>query len=149
MATRIRGQEITVRFFANGIPLTGGFLKVTEFTATPRVDLNEEDFLGEQTTDIDTQHNGWDFSFTTHVTDAAGINFLTNLVTFEANQVTPQEITVNVTRKFRDPLAVPSIITEVYYNAQMKPNEDGFSGRKDYVTTSYEGKAKSRLITVG
>lgn len=143
---RIRGQEITIQFFADGVRLGGSFYKVTDFTATPRTDLNEEDFLGEDASDIDTQHHGWDFSGTLHNVDAATINFLSNLVDREVGQLQPQEIVVNVTRKFREPTAVPRVVTENYYGAQMKLTEDGFSGRKDYVTTGFEGKAKYRRV---
>ena len=101
MSERLRGQEITLQFFADGVRLGGSFLKVTEFTATPRTDLNEEDYLGESATDIDTQHHGWDFSFSIHNLDAAALDFLDRLVFKELAHLPPQEMTI------RDVISTP------------------------------------------
>ncbi len=56
MSLRQRGQEVTLRVAVDGQVLAGSMLKVEDFTATPRTDLNEDDFLGETESDLDIQH---------------------------------------------------------------------------------------------
>lgn len=142
MTLRQRGQEITVRIAVEGVVQPGSFFKVTEFTTTPRTDINEEDFLGELESDLDIQHHGFDFAFSVQIQDQAVLNFLTNIVAREqAAQIHP-DISITVIHVYRQPGAVNQV--EVYHDVFLKVNENGFSGRKEYVTASFEGKAKRR-----
>lgn len=146
MSARIRGQEIAVRFTLGGEPLGGSFLKLTEFTATPRTDINEEPFLGELEDDLDIQHHGWDFSFTVQIDDHQTIDFLNEIVRREQNAIKHPSITMTVFYTFREPTAKAR--TVIYRDVFLKVTEEGFGGRKDFVTNGFEGKAKKR-ITLG
>jgi len=142
MSQRIRGQEITLRFSVDGQTLAGSFVKVSEFTITPRTDLNEEGFLGELEDDIDPQHHGFDFAFTIHNLDELALNFLSTIVAREQNQQAHPDITMTVFYAYRGGLGNDQV--EVYHDVFLKVNEMGFGGRKEYVTTSFEGKCKKR-----
>ncbi len=144
MSARIRGQEITARLTLDGQPLGGSFFKITEFTTTPRDDLTEEPFLGELEDDLDYMHHGWDFSFTTQIDDHQTIDFLTEIITREQNARPHPAITLTIFYTFRERTALSRTI--VYRNVFLKVGEEGFSGRKDFVTNSFEGKAKRRIV---
>ena len=144
MSARIRGQEIAARLSFEGQPLGGSFFKITEFTATPRSDLTEEPFIGELEDDLDFQHHGWDFSFTVQIDDHQTIDFLTRIVTREQDAAPHPKIVLTLFYTFREPSALPR--TAVYRDVFLKVSEEGFSGRKDFVTNGFEGKAKKRIM---
>ena len=60
MSQKMRGEEAVIKISVDGIQQSGTMIKVTDFTATPRTDINEDDYLGEAETDLDIQHHGWD-----------------------------------------------------------------------------------------
>lgn len=142
MSLKIRGQEATIRFNVDGQPQSGTWLKVKDFTATVRSDLVEEDYLGEVETDIDFQHHGFDFTFTVDNQDNKAISFLTDIIERERNHLKPPDITITVIYRYREPGARATV--EVYSDVMLRVNETGFSGRKDNISTSFEGKAKRR-----
>jgi len=156
MTARIRGQEATVRitvaddFAASfGIfgQLEGSFFKVRDFTLTPRQDLIEQEYLGEDFDDLDFQHHGHDFSFTVDELDEAALNFL-NLVTFkeESNQA-PPVIGVSVTFVYRNGTTLPQTMRLI--DCVLKLSERTIGGRKEYIQNSFEGKAKRQAVIVG
>lgn len=156
MSTRIRGSEQSISVTVNdefatafGINgrLEGSFFKVKEFTHTPRTDLVEEDFIGERFDDLDVQHHGYDFSFTTHENDAAALNFLSLLVYKEDSNLPPPQVTLHVTTTYRDVTVLPR--TEVFIGCVMKLSERSNGGRKEYIQNSFEGKAKLRQVFIG
>ena len=142
MSQRIRGQEVTLRFLIDGERQEGSWFKVTEFEVTPRTDINEEDFIGEQSSDLDIQHHGFDFSFGLQIQDQRVMNFLTDIVDREANHEQHPVITMTVQTVFRTPGSIDQV--ETYRDVFLKLGASGFSGRKEYVTASFEGKAKRR-----
>ena len=144
MSLRIRGQEITVRITVDSILQEGSWFKVTEFTGTPRTDINEEDFLGETESDLDIQHHGFDLSFTLQMQDERVLEFLSTIIDREQNQEAHPDITMTVIYAFRETGAINKV--EIYHDVFLKVNETGFSGRKEYVTSSFEGKAKKRSL---
>lgn len=144
MSQRIRGQEITARLQVDGQLQDGSLFKLTEFTETPRTDLVEEEFLGELESDLDIQHHGFDFSFTVQIQDELVLNFLQTIVDREQQALPHPDITMTIITTFRD--AVTPSQVEVFHDVFLKVNEFGFSGRKDYVTASFEGKAKRKSL---
>jgi hypothetical protein len=147
MSAKQRGQEATIRVQVDGQTQEGSFFKVNDFKVTPRTDLNEKDYLGEQETDIDIQHHGFDLSWSVDNTDSKTLEFLSTIVDREANHERHPSITVMVIYAYREPGA--SDKTEVYRSVFIKVAEQGFAGRKENVKTSFEGKCKKRsLLTV-
>ena len=144
MSARIRGQEATLRINVDGEIQTGTFFKVPDFTVTPRQDLPEQGFLGETEDDIDFQHHGYDFAFTVQEQDEKALNFLSEIVDREANHEQHPKITILVLYAYRANLGNNK--AEVYRDVFLKIGEKGFSGRKEYVTTSFEGKCKKRSL---
>lgn len=142
MSLRQRGQEITVRIAVDGVVQPGSFFKVTEWTTTPRTDIVEEPFLGELEDDLDIQHHGFDFAFTVQVQDPTVLNFLSTIVDREQSAQQHPDISITVIHVYREPGAANQV--EVFHDVFLKLNEMGFSGRKEYVTGSFEGKAKRR-----
>lgn len=144
MSLRIRGQEVTIRVAVDGEVQDGSFIKITDFTVTPRTDLNEESFLGELEDDLDIQHHGFDFGWTVQKEDEKALEFLSTVIDREQNQQVHPDITITVIYAFRKPGA--SNRAEVYHEVFLKVNEGGFGGRKEYVTTGFEGKCKKRSL---
>lgn len=144
MSLRIRGQEVTVRVVVDGEVQPGSFFKVTEFTTAMRTDINEEPFLGELEDDLDIQHHGFDFSFTVQNEDAATLEFLSTIIGREQNAEQHPDITLTVIYNYREPGVQDRV--EVFHDVFLKVNEQSFGGRKEYVTTSLEGKAKRRSL---
>lgn len=144
MSQRIRGQEQTIRIQIDGQVQAGSFFKLTEFTSTPRTDLVEESFLGELEDDIDIQHHGWDMSFTVQILDSLVLQFQQQIIEREQNALPHPDITLTVITRFRDPTIDNQV--EVYHDVFLKVNETSMSGRKDYVTASFEAKAKRRSL---
>lgn len=144
MSARIRGQEITVRIAVDGQVQEGSFFKVTEFSTTPRADITEESFLGELEDDLDFQHHGFDFSFSIQNEDARPLEFLSSLIDREQDALPHPDITITVIYNYRDSNVQDRV--EVYHDVFLKVNEQSFGGRKEYVTTSFEGKAKRRSL---
>lgn len=147
MTLRQRGQEITVRIAVDGVVQPGSFFKVTEWTTTPRTDIMEESFLGELEDDLDIQHHGFDFSFTVQIQDQAVLEFLSTIIDREQRAVRHPDISITVIHVFRERDARNQ--TEVFHDVFLKVNEFGFSGRKEYTTASFEGKAKRRTLLPG
>lgn len=143
MSQRIRGQEVTMRVAVDGRVQRGSFFKVTEFTATPRTDLNEDSFLGELEDDIDIMHHGFDLSFTIQHQDQGALNFLTSIVALEQAAQQHPDIDITVIYAYRGEQGAQDQI-EVYHDVFLKMNETAFGGRKEYVTSSFEGKCKRR-----
>jgi hypothetical protein len=144
MSQRIRGQEVTVRVAVDGQIQEGSMFKVKEFTSTPRTDLVEEDYLGELESDIDIQHHGFDFSFSIDNQDQIPLELLSEIITREQTQQQHPAITMTVIYAYRETDASNRV--EVYHDVFLKVADQGFSGRKDYVTTSFEGKCKKRSL---
>jgi len=142
MSARTRGQEATVRVAVDGQIQPGSFFKVNDFTVTPRTDLVEKDYLGELETDIDIQHHGFDFAWSVDNQDELPLNFLSDIVDREQNQERHPDITITVIYAYREAGAVNQ--AEVYHDVFLKVAEQGFAGRKEYLTTGFEGKCKKR-----
>ena len=144
MSQRQRGQEVTTRFTVDDVPLTGSFIKLTEFTVTPRQEIVEEEFLGELESDLDFRHDGWDLAGNMHVQDSTVLSFMDTIVTREQNQEAHPDIAITVIHRFRANLDQPRIA--VYHDVFMMFDEYGFSGRKEYTVASFTAKAKRRTV---
>lgn len=145
MSARIRGQEAVISFSVSGLGLlAGSFANVKDFTATARTDLVEEGYLGETFDDVDVQHHGWDFSFTVDEEDDTSMNYLRDLMDNEENTVAPNTVTMTVQMNYREPGVQAKLLT--FSDVVMKVNELSFPSRKEYINTSFEGKAKRLKI---
>lgn len=144
MSQKMRGQEVTLRIALDGVLQDGSMFKVTDFTATPRTDLVEDDYLGEQETDIDIQHHGWDLAFTVDYQDATAMEVCEAILQAEQNQGQHPNITITAIYTFREPGARSKI--EVYRNVYLKQAEQSAGGRKEKVKGKFEGKCKKRVL---
>lgn len=142
--TAIRGQEIQLRVAIAGQLQEGTFLRVKSFTATPRTDLVEDDYLGEATSEIDIQHHGFDLEIVCDEDDDTAINFLSETVAREEGHLRPQEVTITAMTTYRDGVTRPKV--EVYMKVLLKLSERGFGGRKERVPNKFDGKCKSRKV---
>lgn len=156
MSSRIRGQEAVLNItvvdefapnFGLGGPLAGSFAKVKNFSITPRIDQTEEGYVGETADDLDQQVHGYDFSFSIDELDSAAIDFLSLIAFKELTNLAPPIITVTASYVYRDLTIQPR--TEILTECILKPAERNVGGRKEYISNSYEGKAKHRLVQVG
>ena len=111
---------------------------MTDFSITPRDELPEADFLGEDESDIDYRHDGFDFSGSVQELDAATRQYLALLVFNHETHVAPPDVTMMVIYNYRDGTQV----TETYRKCRMKVDEISFGGRKEYITTKLSGKCR-------
>jgi hypothetical protein len=149
VSQRIRGQEATLRVAVDGVIQSGSMFKVKDFTVTPRQDIKETDFNGEDETDLDFQHHGFDLAWSVEILDTTTLDLLTKIVDRELNHENHPDITVTVIYAFREGAAVGGGRIVVYHgNLVLKQGEEGFAGRKEYVTVKYEAKCKKRDVLV-
>lgn len=144
---RIRGQEALVQVSLDGELQVGTFFKVRDFRVSERGDLVEESYLGELADDLDYQHHGFDGSFTLDNEDAGTIAFLADIVSREQAAEEHPDIVITVTYIYRDPGLDP--VTESYSDCVMRRSEQTIGGRKEYVQSSFEFKARTMQVLVG
>lgn len=142
--TSIRGSDTTIRVAISGVPQRGTFLRLKNFTATPRTDLVEDEYLGEAQTELDIQHHGWDLSFSCDEDDASAIDFLTELTVREEEHQRPQEVTITAYNVYRDGETRPRV--EVFPEVLLKVSSRTRGGRKERVVNEFEGKCKTREV---
>lgn len=142
MSQRQRGQEITARIAIDGVVQEGSFFKITEWTTTQRADIPEEPFLGEPQDDLDIQLHGFTFSFTAQVQDQFVLNFMTLYTDREENAQAHPDITLTLFHTYREAGAVNQV--EVFQDVFLRVTEYTYSGRKDYVMATFEGKNRVR-----
>lgn len=144
MAIKSRGQNALIRIAVDGVVQTGSMAKVRDFTATPRTTLNEDDYLGETETDIDSQHHGWDISFSADTIDSEFIDYTDDLVTRFQTQQAPPDVTITVILTFADPTQRGR--TSVFHSVFLKQDEETIAGRKEVIKGKFSGKCKRREI---
>jgi hypothetical protein len=143
MSLKQRGQEATIIFNVDGVTQVGSFAKVKDFAMSPRTDINEEEYLGELESDLDIQHHGFDFSFTVDNQDERTLDYLSLIVGREQAQQAHPDITMTILNAYRERNAINQ--AEIYNDVFMKVTEQGYPGRKENVTTGFEGKCKKRI----
>lgn len=143
MSLRLRGQEATLRIAVDGVTQEGSMLKVTDFTTTPRQDIQEADYMGEDESDLDVQHHGFDFGFSVDMLDATTIDLLDDIADRNAAHAAPQDITITVIYTMREPGKSGRIV--VYHKCVLKVDEEGAPGRKERIKTKFTCKAKKRI----
>jgi hypothetical protein len=144
MSQKMRGSEATIRIAVDGVVQPGSMFKVVDFTATPRTDLHEDDYLGETETDLDIQHHGWDLGFSVDVQDAQVIELCDEIIQREIDHDVHPDITITVLYTFREPGARGKIA--VYHGVFLKNDEESFGGRKEKVKGKFSGKCKRRTV---
>lgn len=142
MSLRIRGQEATLRIAIDGQTQEGSMFKVTDFTTTPKQDIQEADYMGEGETDLDIMHHGFTFAFSVDMQDGTTIDLLDDIVARQASLSPPQDVTVTVIYTMREPGKSGRIV--VYHEAVMKVDEEGAPGRKERIKTKFTVQAKKR-----
>lgn len=144
MSARIRGEEVTLKVAVDGRVLEGSMLKVKDFKVTPRTDLNEEDYLGEQESDIDIQHHGFDLSWSVDQEDSVALDFFQDIIAREQAHTAHPDITITAIYVYRITGVRPKIVT--FRGCYVKQNDDNAGGRKERVTASFEAKCKRRSV---
>ena len=144
---RIRGQEALVQVSIDGELQIGSFFKVRDFRTSERGDLVEESYLGELADDLDYMHHGFDGSFTLDNEDAGTLAFLADIVAREQSAEEHPDIVVTVTYIYRDPNLDP--VTESYSEVVMRRSEQAIGGRKEYVQSTFEFKARTMQVLIG
>lgn len=145
--SRIRGKEVTLNVVVDGQVLAGSFVKVNDFTATPRADLVEKPYIGESEDDLDVNHKGWDLSFSIDVEDEGPLTLYQDIADRERGNQTHPLIILVATYNYRKPGV--SKRTVRYQKVFLKVDEEGHSGKNEYVSVKFSGKCKRRSVTAG
>lgn len=144
MSQKMRGQEAIIRIAVDGVLQGGTMLKIPDFSATPRTEITEDDYLGEQETDLDIQHHGWDLAFSVDVQDAEALELVEDIIDREINHESHPDITITVIYTFREVGARGKIA--VYHGVFLKGDEESIGGRKEKVKGKFSGKCKKRTL---
>lgn len=144
MSLKVRGQEVTLLLAVDGVDQEGSMTKVTDFSVTPRTDLVEDDYLGEDETDIDIQHHGYDLSFSVDMTDDSTFVLWDDIVSREKAHTAHPRITLKAIYTFREPGVRPRMT--VYPQLYLKMDEEGVGGRKEKGKVKFSGKNKKRIL---
>ena len=124
-------------------------VKVTQFSQTPRQDLEELSYIGEDEDEIDFQHHGYDFSWQVDVNDQIPLQILQDLVQRQINRQAHPNLTMNVIYNFREGSGAQDVV-EIYHKLKLKVTEIGAGGRKEGVTAGFECKCRKKsLVSVG
>jgi hypothetical protein len=149
MSQRVRGQEATLRVAVDGVVQQGSMFKVKDFTFTPRQDIVETDYCGEDETDLDFQHHGWDLAWSVDMMDATTIALLEKIVAAELAHEAHPKIVVTVIYTFREGAAAGGgRVLSYHTNLVLKQGDENGGGRKEYVSVKYEAKCKKRSVLV-
>lgn len=137
---RVRGQEYSGNVVVGGKLLVGSFAKMESLTFTPLADLKDSDFVGDEESEYDVQHHGWEVKWTIHQEDDSAIKLYLQLVAaLKSGAPLPQMNFVGITT-YRDP-SIPTS-TKVAQNLRFKLDDEANSGRKEYVKNSFTGRCK-------
>ena len=142
MSARIRGQEVTLRVAIDGDPQSGSMIKVQDFTVTHRSDLLEDDFLGEDDSDLDFQQHGFDLKWSVQVQDGRTQDLLNDIIARELAHTQHPDITITVMYTYRETGERARAVT--YRGCFLKEDEEGAGGRKERVVVNYMAKCKRR-----
>jgi hypothetical protein len=144
MSQKIRGEEVAIRIAVDGVVQGGSLFKLTDFSATPRTELTEDEYLGEAESDIDIQHHGWDLAFSFDHQDSVGIDLCEEIIGAEMAHQAHPNVTITVIYTYREPGARGKMA--VYQKVFLAPKEESVGGRKEKVKGKFEGKCKKRSI---
>lgn len=148
MSERLRGAEVTLTWVieqpdGTRAPMRGTWQKVMNFTDTPRADIKEEAFIGEDADDLDYQFHGWDLAWELQEEDASAIRFMADLEQRQRDHRPHPRITLQVRYNYRNG---GRPVIAVFQSVFVSPRDESFADRKAYVTTKYEAKAKHRIL---
>lgn len=137
---RVRGQEYSGHVVVAGKLLIGSFAKMESMAFTPLADLKDSDFVGDEESEFDVQHHGWEVKWSIQQEDDQAIKLYLQLVAaLKSGAPLPRMDFVGITT-YRDPSVLTS--TKVAQNVKFKLDEESNSGRKEYVKNSFTGRCK-------
>ncbi len=138
MSNEIRGGEVLLRFSIDGVLQSSSWTRCTDFTLTPKQELQELDIIGEDETDYDLRHDGFEFSGTLLESEPSVRAYLAQVVANHEAHAAPPNVTMFVRWGFR---AGNNAVQETFRKAKMKLDESTFD-RKDFVKTKFSGRAR-------
>ena len=142
MSDRSRGIEQQIMLGVDGQLQDGSWTKVQNWNVEARGEITEDDYLGEDETDLDIRHDGWTVTFDIHEKDAKAIDVMDDIVKREKQHTRHPRIVLNQLKTFRDPAQPP--ITLMYRKGVMRITGESASSRQDRVVYSVEAKFKHR-----
>lgn len=141
MGQRIKGQEVEILVVTNGVP-QASLSDIRNFTVTPRMELLEEQYLGETSMRFDEIFNGVAFDMELNFSDTGVLDFM-QTVKDRAERRTPGTvINVKVTLNFPGGER-PRIILKDCFFGEMPI---GFGGRSEYGTFRIDGRCTDIAI---
>lgn len=136
---RLRGQEVEVRIFTDGV-LESTITSIASFEETFKLEKKEDGFLGEQTNRYDHIFNGIDGRLEFQVNSADWMLF-ENAVKSQAQRKTPATV-INLVRS--DFYANGQIAIITYANSKFGPMPTSVPGRGEFVKVSLDFSCSDR-----
>jgi hypothetical protein len=138
-STAIRGSEATLTITVG----TQKFTMLTKsFRRTPDFELKKDDYTGQRTSLPNPQFNGVDFSWECDEDDSQALELTQLLLAAEESGLAPPEATIHCRYKYRKAGVAPRV--ELLSKCTLKPGGREVSGRKENVSTSFEGFSPTR-----
>ena len=137
----IRGQEVSVQVVVNGVIKGGSFARMESFSATPRTDLKDNDYLGEELSVPDLQHSGWDFTMEIREVKRDVFDLLNQILSAEKASQAHPNVNIVVTTIYRGvgDTSVSYTLEAAVIKCDSFPN---VSGRTEYVKSTWSGKCR-------
>jgi len=147
MSQRNRGSEVTAQVIIDGDLKNGSWAKVTEWSVSPRQEVQETGFMGELEDDLDFMHHGYDFDMSFQELDQKLRDVLLDLVAREQARAAYPDVQITLTFKHRNGNNNGASETLVLENVVFKFDAITGASKKDFIATKISGKFKqlSRL----
>lgn len=140
MSQRTRGSEVTAQVIIDGDLKNGSWAKVTEWSITPRQEVQETGFMGELEDDLDFMHHGYDFDMSFQELDQKLRDVLLDLVSREQARSAYPDVQITLTIKHRAGSPGETLVLE---NCVFKFDSITGASKKDFVATKISGKFKT------
>lgn len=142
---RIRGKEVTLEVVVDGVKKTGSFITVMNYSLTPDDEIVKTQFAGQQVSELDYNHKGFDFKFEIQKSDGRALDVMRSFVSKQLANLPHPDSQIIVTESYRNSSGTTSN-TYVLRGVAMKMDEDGFGSGDEYVSSKFSGSAKYMLV---
>ena len=141
---RIRGSNTSLIVIVDGVQMAGSWTKVEGFSFKQKVQTDDMDFLGEDTSEPDLLHRGFSVSFSIHEQENSAIEgVLLAVIANQAAGVTPPSVSLTFVKNYKGgttkALTFPKVLLSM--------DEQGASDGKAFVKTSFTGNCRRMIVS--
>jgi hypothetical protein len=142
MSARIRGKETALRLAMEGQDQEGSFLKVRNFTVSPRNELVTSKFVGEARDDGDSDFSGYDVSFEIEELDSKAEDVLDAIDAAQRANQAPPRFVITEQKLYRQ--VGQGAVVYVYHPVTLVCEQITDSNGSSYVGSKWKGFSPDR-----